>query len=368
MCFISTIQLFNGDVYKRQQKYSSTVDFIGDWKGFIKTFLLLPFSFMTYSRLLWHFRQKRVDVVVMSEFSERMLVALLAWVYRIPLVWIEYGRPHDTFKRMFPWSKVIFRLLKDIPARYITPTQYVQKSLMTDGRVSLSKIDVIPCGTAIPRVDKKISRKKPFVIGCISRLAPEKGQRDVIESMPDLLKKHAVQLWIIGTGPDEAYLKESAKRLGVHNHVLFKGFVKENEDVYKDIDCVVFSSTWELEGFGLVLIEAMARGIPVVASSIGPVSEVVGDASLIYEPGDREQLYDHLTHLIEDRTLAHSLASKGRKRVKEKFSIEASAQKMIESFLSLIHISLIHTFHRLMWCFAHPTLLFSKRFHMENEW
>lgn len=313
------------------QIHTSIVDIIGDWKGFVKTFGMLPFTYLTYMKILVSFRKNKVDVLVMSEFSERLVLAPLAKALGFKIVWIEYGRPQNTFQRMFPWSKVLFRLVKDLPARIITPTHYVQQSLMTDGRVSLSKIDTIPCGTALSHL-KPHSRNKVPVIGCISRLAREKGQGDLLRAMKQVLKHNDAELWIIGKGPDEKYLKELAVKLGIADKIHFKGFVKNINEMYNQIDIAVFPSTWELEGFGLVLIEAMANGVPVVASSIGPISEVIGDAAVNYAPGDINELSKQLSALINDTHLQASLKAKGLKRATELYSIELSAYKMIESF------------------------------------
>ncbi len=314
------------------QTHTSIVDVIGDWKGLLKTIATLPFSYGTYFVLLSSFKKHRVDILVMSEFSERLILAPLAWLLGFKTVWIEYGRPHDTFKRMFPWSKILFRLVKGFPARIITPTKFVQQSLMTDGRVSLSNIDIIPCGTAI--IPRRMLKKRSSipVIGCISRLAPEKGQEDLLHAMKDVLKVHAAELWIVGKGPDEDHLKDAARKLGIEERVHFKGFVKDINEMYKQIDIAVFPSKWELEGFGIVLIEAMAHGVPVIASTIGPVSEVVGDAALVYEPGNVKELSKQLKTLLKNPTLQKSFQKNGYERAKASFSIDKSATKMIESF------------------------------------
>ena len=319
---------------KTVHTYNSTIDIIGDWKGFVKTCIALPFSYGIYSRILFDFRKKNVDIVVMSEFSERVTIAPLVWLFGLPLVWIEYGRPKDTFKRMFPWSKLAFRLVKDIPRRIITPTQYTQKSLMTDGRVSLACIDIIPCGTSIPvhRLSEP-KQSKPFIIGCVSRLTREKGQEHLIRAVAKLVKERKnIELWLVGKGPDEKYFKELVDALGIQKYIHFTGFMKDIDDVYKHFDCVVFPSTWALEGFGLVLIEAMARGVPVVASQVGPVSEVIGDAGLGFEPGNVSQLYCALLRLMEDPSLGASLAKKGRTRATRLYNLHTISKRMIESF------------------------------------
>ena len=115
------------------------------------------------------------------------------------------------------------------------------------------------------------------------------------------------------------------------NFVIFKGFVTKNTDVYKNLDCVVFPSTWQLEGFGLVLIEAMAHRVPVIASSVGPVPEVVGDAAALYSPGNKEELRNALVAVLQSHALRNELIEKGYARVQDKYSIKASSSKMIES-------------------------------------
>lgn len=328
-----------GDFEKASRKIASTVqthgsivDVIGDWKGLVKTILTLPYSYVVYWRILQSMKEQHVDILVMSEFSERLVVTPLAKLLGFQTVWIEYGRPHDTFKRMYPWSKILFRCVKDLPARIVTPTQYVQKSLMIDGRVSLSKIDIIPCGTALPLFKPMRKRNKAPIIACISRLTHEKGQADLLSAMADVLKRHDAELWIIGKGPDEYSYKKLARKLSIAEKVHFKGFVKNINEIYTQIDIAVFPSTWELEGFGLVLIEAMAHGVPVIASAIGPVPEVIGDAALHYKPGDVKHLAHQLEILLGNSFMQKTLHEEGFKRVKDHFTIDLSSSKMIESF------------------------------------
>jgi len=314
------------------QTHSSIIDVIGDWKGLVKTLLTLPYSYVVYWRILRSLKEHHVDILVMSEFSERLVVTPLASLLDFQTVWIEYGRPHDTFKRMYPWSKILFRCVKDLPARIVTPTQYVQKSLMIDGRVSLSKIDIIPCGTALPVFKPMKKRNKRPIIACISRLTHEKGQADLLSAMADVLKRHDAELWIIGKGPDEDSYKKLARKLSIAEKVHFKGFVKNISEIYAQIDIAVFPSTWKLEGFGLVLIEAMAHGVPIIASAIGPVPEVIGDAALHYEPGDVKGLAHQIESLLKNSTMQKTIREKGFKRVKDHFTIDVSSSKMIESF------------------------------------
>lgn len=132
------------------------------------------------------------------------------------------------------------------------------------------------------------------------RLVWEKGHQDVLRALSALHRglvrlpdgsRAAARGLIVGTGPEEDRLRAYASDLGLAGMVEFKGHVpyEEMPEVFRSVTCVVLASlptrTWE-EQFGLVLAEAMAAGVPIIASTSGAIPEVLGEPASLFSPGD----------------------------------------------------------------------------------
>ena len=134
-------------------------------------------------------------------------------------------------------------------------------------------------------MEGKISKKEflsewsnNFIIGSVSRLAREKGQEYLINAMPYILKKvPSARLLIIGDGPDKIYFEKLITSLDLAKKVKITGFVKDLSKYYSMMDVFVFPTVWDLEGFGLVLTEAMSHKLPVIANNIGPLPANIQD-------------------------------------------------------------------------------------------
>jgi len=162
-----------------------------------------------------------------------------------------------------------------------------------------------------------------FLVANVGRLAPQKGQRHLIAAMPMLLERvpHARAI-IAGGGDLEDYLRDLATEIGVAEHVHVLGPRKDVPALMHAIDVFVMPSIWE--GFGLVLLEAMAAARPIVASRVATIPEVVadGETGLLVPAGDPLALASALADLAEQPDLAARYGEAGRERLRRQFSVE----------------------------------------------
>ena len=162
-----------------------------------------------------------------------------------------------------------------------------------------------------------------FLVGNVGRLALQKGQRHLIAAMPLLLERvpraHAV---IAGRGDLEEYLRDLSLEVGVADRVHVLGPRRDVPALMHAMDVFAMPSIWE--GFGLVLLEAMAAGRPIVASRVATIPEVVaeGETGLLVPAGDPVALADALAELAHDPERARRLGEAGRQRLRQQFSIE----------------------------------------------
>jgi glycosyltransferase involved in cell wall biosynthesis len=134
------------------------------------------------------------------------------------------------------------------------------------------------------------------------------------------------RLAILGSGPLEAETRRLASELGLDDAVTLPGRT-DIRDWLERADVFVHTSRWE--GFGIVLLEAMLAGLPVVATRVSAVPEVVvdGETGLLVEPGDHDRLAEHLTSLLTDRERATALGEAGRRRARTEFSVDRMAER-----------------------------------------
>jgi glycosyltransferase involved in cell wall biosynthesis len=162
-----------------------------------------------------------------------------------------------------------------------------------------------------------------FVVGNVGRLALQKGQRHLVAAMPALLEQVPhTHLLIAGAGDLEDYLRDLALEFGVAERVHVLGARKDVPALMHAIDVFAMPSIWE--GFGIVLLEAMAAGRPIVASRVATIPEVVvdGETGVLVPPGAPSALAQALGTLARDAARAKRMGEAGRERLRRQFSIE----------------------------------------------
>ena len=162
-----------------------------------------------------------------------------------------------------------------------------------------------------------------FLVGNVGRLAPQKGQRVLVEAMPLLLERvPRAHVLIAGGGDLEELLRELADELGVAERVHVLGPRRDVPALMHALDVFAMPSIWE--GFGIVLLEAMAAGKPVVASRVATIPEVVldGETGLLVPAGDEVALAEALASFAESPDAARRMGEAGRARLQRYFSID----------------------------------------------
>jgi len=159
----------------------------------------------------------------------------------------------------------------------------------------------------------------------VGKLWPHKDVLTLIEAVPKILRKcDNLKVIIIGDGPMYNDMIRKIEKLGIGKHVIVKKFAEDVTAYYSGADIFVMPSV--KEEFGLVYVEAMACGLPVIATNGHVVPEIVGDAGLLFEPGNSNDLADKIIGLVNDRELYEELKKKSLERAKQ-FSWKKAAEQ-----------------------------------------
>ena len=200
---------------------------------------------------------------------------------------------------------------------------------------------VITNGVPLPSVEPSMrargrallgAEQDSFVVGCAARLSPEKNHADLLEAFAQLLGDEPRSLLACaGDGPLADSLRSEATRAGLNEHVRWLGPVEEMSDFYSALDVCVLNST--REGLPLCLLEAMSFGIPVVATDVGGVGELIaGGAGLLVPPQAPQALASALRSLAVQPERAQELGRNGKSRIRESYSIDHMVDRYVELY------------------------------------
>jgi len=181
----------------------------------------------------------------------------------------------------------------------------------------------------------------PFTLGFIGRLKEEKGLPLMVEALTYL--PEYCRVLFVGNGPMKSILQEQATRLNVADRVIFKPGVSTHEvpREMERLDVLVLPSltrpNWK-EQFGRVLPEAMSCETPVIGSSSGEIPYVIGDAGLVFNEGDAQELSACVKRLLDDPVFYADLAKRGRQRVLEHYTQGQIARQTYEVYREMINV------------------------------
>jgi glycosyltransferase involved in cell wall biosynthesis len=173
------------------------------------------------------------------------------------------------------------------------------------------------------------SAELPPLVGVIGRLSPEKGVDLALRVHCIVARRFPnAQLLVVGEGPERGELQNHAERLGVGPSVLWLGYQEELADVYRRLAVLLIPS--RSEGLPNVALEAMGHGVPVIATSVGGLPEVVSDGEngFLAPSGDAEVLAQRVLCILEDPLLRRRLGQRARQDMASRFSFEARLQAL----------------------------------------
>lgn len=175
------------------------------------------------------------------------------------------------------------------------------------------------------------------VVGTVAKLRAVKGVRYFVEAAAMIHARHpSAKFLVVGDGPEREKLHSLASRLGLNGHIIFAGARDDARDLLGLLDVFVLPSL--SEGMPWAVLEAMAVGLPVVATRVGGVPELVDDGRTGYlvEPRDAESISDNACKLIDDPHAMKRLGSAGRKRAETDFALDKMRRDTEELYVRLM--------------------------------
>lgn len=269
---------------------------------------------------------------------------------RVP-AWIAYFASRKT-NRVFIttchgyYKKHSFSYVMGWARRVIVLSNVIARHMIDDFGVPHERLRLIPRSVDLDKFryvspDKK--RKEEFNVGIIGRLTPIKGHLDFVKAMAQVARViPRLKIWIIGDAPasKEAYKEQVqvlVKRLGLWHCTQFLGNQRDIPAVLAHLDLLVLATTTH-EAFGRVIIEAQACGVPVVASRVGGVVDIIEDqkTGLLVPPGDPASIAQGTIKIFKDIKLSCFLVENAYKKVKEKYNLELMIKNTLDVYIDAL--------------------------------
>jgi len=280
-------------------------------------------------------RDEKIDIIHAHTRVTQVLGVIVSRFCGKPYVSTCHGffKPRLS-RKLFPcWGRQVIAI-----------STQVQNHLINDLHVPAKTITVINNGIDLSEFtdineEERILKRKELglysgpILGMIARLSDVKGQDILIHAMPEILRKvSSAKLLLVGQGKMEESWKSLVQGLGLEDEVIFLPVISKTAQILKALDLFVVPS--RQEGFGLSAIEAMAMGLPVVASKVGGIPDIIedGKTGFLVAAENSQELSRKIIEVLKDIAKAKRVALAGQSSVRKRFSLKEMTEKTLEVY------------------------------------
>ena len=285
-------------------------------------------------------RRHRIDVVHVNGYKASILAGPAAKLHGLALVKTEHGRlePFTGWGRI----KMTMNLWLDeaLSRRLLDGIVFVSRDIQQDLRDRYAKIPQAVIYNAIQPSegapegghDPELLPRDAFRIGIIGRLKPVKGHEVLLRALARLPERPPTRLYVFGEGPLEPELRALCRAIGIEDRVTFMGFRGNMADFLPQLDAVAMPSLHE--GIPYAALEAMDRGVPLVASDVGGLHEILENEkdALLVPAADPVPLAHALARIATDPELRARLARQARDKVRDRFLAATMVDRYLEVY------------------------------------
>jgi len=292
------------------------------------------------------------DIIHAHDWLVAYATRVLKKSYNIPLITTihatEYGRNSGIHTDMQRTIHNVEKWLINESDRLIVNSNYMKDELLSIFNIQSDKISIISNGVDLKKFNnvyadvafrENYAAKNEKIVFYVGRLVNEKGLHVLLNAIPQILSTfNNVKFVIAGKGPCLNNLIELSQKLNIMNRVYFTGFVSEEVllKLYKCSDIAVFPSTYE--PFGIVALEGMVAGIPVVVSDTGGLKEIVNhkEDGMKFYSGNSDSLADCLLELLSDDSLSNKIRNVALQKVHKLYNWDNISERILNEYKYVI--------------------------------
>lgn len=303
-----------------------------------------PFDWNIHKKVQAIIREFKPQIMHGGVFEGNSLTALSGTWMQVPVRIMEETSDPQNRSAKANWLLRQFSKMVD-KVTAISPN--VERYLLNIAKIERRKVQLINNGVTMPNPisdTQKITLKNELglaedtlVLGFVGRLFNDhKRMTDLLEAI-SLIKQKQIKLLMVGDGRDRGLVEEKIKELGISEQVILVGYQSNTSLYYSIMD--IFCIPSAREGFGLVAVEAMLFGLPVIASEVGGLKDVVvdGETGFLVPPRSPESIAEKIQILIDQPQLRKQMGEKGRQRALRHFTAERYCRDVENLYLELLH-------------------------------
>jgi len=295
-------------------------------------------------RLIRYCRTNKIDLVQTHGLRAD---AIARWAARFGGAKVIVSTIHS----IDPWRRAphvaMDRLTSPFVSHYVAVCEAAKQSAVTREKINPKACTVVPIGVPsqdIPRHKRDELRAKyglvedEFpVVGILANLRDMKGHRHVIAALPSILKKYpGTRFLFAGRDDSNSAICQLARNAGVEHAIKFLGFVEHPLELFAVMDIFLLPSDWE--GFPVSILEAMQAGVPIIATAVGGIPEMIrtGEDGILIPPQDPGQIAEAVNLLARDFALRASLVKSADARYQSLYTLETMSEKIANLYNSLL--------------------------------
>jgi glycosyltransferase involved in cell wall biosynthesis len=289
-------------------------------------------------RMAWFIRRQKIDVVHAHDLWGNLMAVPAAWLARAPVI-ISSQRNLATLWWYTPRRKKIIRRVHLLATFVIANSDASRRLLIEEFWIPSERVRVLHNGVDFERIATVHGNRRELFPGLASNAkliinvanmnSNVKGQSVLIEAAMDVCTALPESKFVlVGDGPLRAQFEEQVRKLGIWDHFLFLGRRRDVPEILSCGDLFVFPSF--AEGLPNAVLEAAAAGLPIVATTVGGIPEIIehGVAGLLVPPKNPQALCAALLQLLKDPPFAATLARTGKERVSSQFCFDTAVARL----------------------------------------
>jgi len=326
----------SGNIAQQIEENGVEIIEIGEFNG--------PFHWKKHKKIQKIIDDFKPHIIHGAVFEGVTMAAINGFIKKVPIIILEETSDPQNRSSKADFLLRVFSLVAD---KFIAIAPNVADYLRNKANVSPQKVITINNGVEIPRTvsgleaqrlkDQYSIKDDDFIVGTVGRLFNDhKKITDIIEAMYILRDFDQIKLIIVGGGKDEELIKQKAIDLGVQSKVIFTGYQFDTAPFYKLMN--VFCIASQREGFGLVAAEAMLHGLPVVATKVGGLQNVVvdGETGILIKPHQPEEIATAIKRLYDSVDLLKIYSEKGYTRAMDNYTEKRYVSDVLSLYRELI--------------------------------
>ncbi len=305
---------------------------------------LLPFYLAS---IPWRLLADRPDILHCHLIPSNIIAKPLGALLGVPVV-INHDHTNDTRRADSRLLLALDRFSNRFASHIVAVSASCRDFLITRESIPASNVTLVPNAIDLRRFSPSAARRDQArvelglpasarVVAGVGRLNPQKNFSLFLDIAAQLAPRFPdLHFLLAGDGPEEKMLREKAAALGISDRVIFSGYVADTRLVYLAADVLLMPSRYE--GLPMTLLEAMAMGLPVAASQLDGIAEVIGDGreGFLVPSDDASLFVERTAALLQDSELSLRIAQNARAKIEASFSVErmtSAVEEIYDRFL-----------------------------------